>query len=306
MSSVAAAVSALRRVRPRVPFFKLGAHRVPTLGLYRNLLRNVPEFSKNIRPRIRHIFRANRHLTSPQQTIEELQRGYRWLEVFQRARAGHQKSIALLKRYNSFLAMKEEKEHWLRLIDKEIAWQRRLANRPILTGALIFPTPYSPPLPRMKRQPLAITRMISNRIAVQNKRWLRSVEQAENRSMARHERLIERDLLGEGTLKDSDPTGSHRVFDIPNFKSGWDDTPLEEFHRLLDVRNNSDNRAATPIPPALLEQIKQAKKEKIANKTREREKERSGLILPVTIRRALQGPPAHVLSRMTPRTTARG
>ena len=41
--SLAATVSSLRRVRPRVPFFQLGAHTLPTKWtLYRQLLRRAP------------------------------------------------------------------------------------------------------------------------------------------------------------------------------------------------------------------------------------------------------------------------
>ncbi len=41
--TVASLISALRRVRPRVPFNKLPAHRIPTLWtLYRGILRSAP------------------------------------------------------------------------------------------------------------------------------------------------------------------------------------------------------------------------------------------------------------------------
>ena len=40
---LAIAFSAIRRVRPRVPFFKLSAHRIPTRwSLYRGLLQSLP------------------------------------------------------------------------------------------------------------------------------------------------------------------------------------------------------------------------------------------------------------------------
>lgn len=42
-ANLAQLLSPLRRVRPRVPFFELAAHRIPTLwGLYRGLLREAP------------------------------------------------------------------------------------------------------------------------------------------------------------------------------------------------------------------------------------------------------------------------
>ena len=45
---IARIISSLRPVRPRVPFYRLAAHRVPTLwGLYRGLLRASP--NSNVR-----------------------------------------------------------------------------------------------------------------------------------------------------------------------------------------------------------------------------------------------------------------
>lgn len=42
-------VSPLRRVRPRVPFYELAIHRIPTLSLYRNILRNAPDENVGVR-----------------------------------------------------------------------------------------------------------------------------------------------------------------------------------------------------------------------------------------------------------------
>ena len=60
-----------------------------------------------------------------------------------------------------------------------------------------------------------------------------------------------------------------------------------------------EERAKRPFPPALVAQIKAARREKIANKTRELQRERSGLVIRRTILRRAKGPPAHVLARMT-------
>jgi hypothetical protein len=51
----------------------------------------------------------------------------------------------------------------------------------------------------------------------------------------------------------------------------------------------------------MLAAIKQARRDKILNKTRQLERERRGEILPSTIRRRNKGPPAHILSMMTPK-----
>jgi hypothetical protein len=46
--------------------------------------------------------------------------------------------------------------------------------------------------------------------------------------------------------------------------------------------------------------VKEARREKIRNKTREGERERRGEILRSTVKRMNKGPPAHVLAKMTP------
>ena len=54
---IASIISPLKRVRPRVPFYDLAAHRIPTLwSLYRGLLREVP--GTNVRQPPEHSVRA--------------------------------------------------------------------------------------------------------------------------------------------------------------------------------------------------------------------------------------------------------
>jgi hypothetical protein len=90
---IARIVSSLRPVRPRIPFYRLAAHRVPTLwGLYRGLLRASPNsnvrhpnarfsFSfphpSQVRAHIQSLFHKYRHLTSPVLTKVQLEKGYR-------------------------------------------------------------------------------------------------------------------------------------------------------------------------------------------------------------------------------------
>lgn len=59
-------------------------------------------------------------------------------------------------------------------------------------------------------------------------------------------------------------------------------------------------RAARTIPPELLAQLKAARREKIANKTRERERQMRGEVLSATRRQSRLGFPAHVLARWSP------
>src|ERR1700728_7069 len=75
-ANLAALVSPLKRVRPRVPFYKLAAHRIPTLWcLYRGLLRAAS--GSNTQFRIAMLFRQYCHLTSPAATREKLLQGYK-------------------------------------------------------------------------------------------------------------------------------------------------------------------------------------------------------------------------------------
>ena len=59
-------------------------------------------------------------------------------------------------------------------------------------------------------------------------------------------------------------------------------------------------RQAMPYPPEMLAAIKQARREKVHNKTKELQREARGEIINRTIFRARTGPPAHILSKMTP------
>lgn len=59
------------------------------------------------------------------------------------------------------------------------AWRHRLANRPILTGTFLRPSPFNKPLPRMRRQPLALSMMIRKRRAAHARR----IEQQEVRQI---------------------------------------------------------------------------------------------------------------------------
>ena len=91
----------------------------------------------------------------------------------------------------------------------------------------------------------------------------------------------------------------HTYFDHPYLRTrvvspieGWLAEIQESYARELE-------RAQKPFPQEMLDQIILARTEKIANKTRERQRERRGEVLKRTIERKNQGPPAHVLAKMT-------
>jgi len=56
-----------------------------------------------------------------------------------------------------------------------------------------------------------------------------------------------------------------------------------------------------PIPPELIKEVFEARREKIRNKTKEKERERRGEVLRSTIKRQRKGPPAHILVKMSPK-----
>ena len=95
--NIARIVSSLRPVRPHTPFYRLAAHRVPTLwALYRGLLRASPSpivrsnadsrlfpscypslCHLQVRSHVHALFREHRHLTSPALTKIQLEKGQR-------------------------------------------------------------------------------------------------------------------------------------------------------------------------------------------------------------------------------------
>jgi hypothetical protein len=95
--------------------------------------------------------------------------------------------------------------------------------------------------------------------------------------------------------------GSHSPTRSPSTNCYPQDAPIDQLlESILASYSLDEARARSPYSPELIAMIKEARREKIRNKTRERERERRGEILPSTIRRMNKGPPAHVLSKMTP------
>ena len=58
-------------------------------------------------------------------------------------------------------------------------------------------------------------------------------------------------------------------------------------------------RAAMPYPKDMLELIREARRERVRNRTREHERDRRGLLSKSALRKANKGPPARVLVRMS-------
>ncbi|KAJ6562518.1 hypothetical protein B0H19DRAFT_873935, partial [Mycena capillaripes] len=285
-------ISPLRRVRPRVPFYELAIHQIPTLSLYRSLLRHAPD--DNIRTRVQYLFRKHQHATGTEKTRRELLRGYKWLDAFQRASQGDEKQSEILSRYSRLIAIKVEKEHWKRLAREEVAWQARLAARPILTGALLKASLYNPPLPRMKPQPPAIGRIIMTRMRTRDRRFARQEQLNEDLDDLRREAAFEEHLARA--------VGAHSFTQVYSGDAALEwQLPVKAAQAELSALLARDTaRSQTPPSPALLEILRAARREKVANKTRERLRERRGEVLRCTVARARKGPPPHLLPHMTP------
>lgn len=70
--------------------------------------------------------------------------------------------------------------------------------------------------------------------------------------------------------------------------------PIADKLNIINAGWNRDNeRARTRFSPHLLAHIKQARRSKVANKTREKQREAAGEILESTLRRGRKGVPAH-------------
>ncbi|GBE83106.1 hypothetical protein SCP_0501530 [Sparassis crispa] len=291
---VASLVGTLRLTRLRVSVVELKAHRIPTLwSLYRSLLRDSP--TEDIRCEIRAAFRKNKSLRKAAHVRDALAQGHKWAETFAKAKHGDVRLQAVLQRYGRILAVRNEKENWVRIVRQEVAWRNKMKNRPIMTGSYLRPTFYNPPLPRLHPQPIHISGMINSRRRAREKRSQKISELLDWQNDIQNEVRFEQDLLTKATKEGV------------RFKPVYYQKPQEwelylnkHLSTLHDAFERDDARAATPYPPEMLERIKEARREKIRNKTRELERERRGVVTKRAMERRRRGPPAHVLANMTP------
>ena len=77
--------------------------------------------------------------------------------------------------------------------------------------------------------------------------------------------------------------------------------PLRDKLQIIQKANRNDyGRLYSDYPSSLLLQGVRARRQKIQYKTRQYARERAGEVFPTTLARMRQGPPAHVLAKMTP------
>ncbi|OAX43758.1 hypothetical protein K503DRAFT_68041 [Rhizopogon vinicolor AM-OR11-026] len=324
---VASIISPLKRVRPRTPFYKLSAHRVPTLwSLYRGLLRHAP--GENIWFRVRALFKKNQHVVRAHDAKEQLVMGYKWLEYFKRAEQGDEKLQRILSRYERMIATKREKVAWKRRILEAFNWEAKLRKRPIFKGSFIRPSLDNKLLPRLFPQPDHITGMILHRRIARERRW----EQRETlKSWAhdlRYEGLFEYALLksarGEAAgiarpmksrsleshadrcageiaqliSKERSPLPWAPVY-TGRAKAKWDEPFVKRQAQLKECLMRDISRFRATLPNELVLQGKQARRDRVANKTAQKQRERSGEVTTATIRRRRSTPPAHIQELMT-------
>ncbi|KAI0647834.1 hypothetical protein C8Q79DRAFT_952145 [Trametes meyenii] len=293
---LASLLSELRPTRFQAPLTRLNAHRIPTLWtLYRGILRDSP--TDTIKSHMREFFRIRMNIREQGIVTRELRKAHSRWGVFRKAKTGDEHCQAVCMRYNRMIEGISLQAKADRVYEEELAWYERMRTRPIMTGGYQKPTYYHGPLPRLKPQPAHITGMIT---------WRRK---ARRRRLAQYEALQEQGMLLEAERKfENDLTAKIRP-KRESFEPAYTDdhndwrSPIAQGIRGISKSLDRDKkRLNTPYPSELLEQIKAARREKIANKARERERERRGEITKRLLRRMRQSPPAHQLVQMSPRS----
>jgi len=290
---VSSLVSSLRPTRLRTSVFNLPAHRIPTLWtLYRGLLRNSP--TETVRSKIQAAFRRDKSMRKAIEVRKVLAMYHKWLGIFASAEAGDTRNQAILQRYSAMLCAKHKKERTKRSILEAIAWRKKMQNRAILTGSYLRPSLFNKPLPRMNPFPDHIGKLIHKRRARRAKR----IEEIVALNGTKEDLKLESDFenaLAKVVVSD----GVHMTWPFGQYPQEWAHLLNQRIHEIELTFKRDEARAVTPYSPEMLAMIKEARREKVRNKTRERERERRGVVTPNALRRRRQGPPAHVLAMMT-------
>ncbi|PIL22775.1 hypothetical protein GSI_15469 [Ganoderma sinense ZZ0214-1] len=308
---IAALLAPLRPTQFRAPLTRLEAHRIPTLWtLYRGILRDAPD--EVIRSRMRAFFRVRQKMRVQGDVVRELRKAHKartltpyplespsefcakWWDMFQKARAGDQHFAAVCARYSRMLDGARLQRRADAVYQEELDWYERMRTRPIMTGGYLRPTLFNKGLPRLVPQPQHISGMITSRRRARERRIARFDTMQEYANLLYTEFRFE-DALATAAERGGQPI--ERVFTEDT--TAWRQ-PLDDL--LKDLSKSFDRERArqlAPYPPEMLAAIKEARREKIRNKTRERERWRRGEVTNRLRRLMNQGPPAHVLSRMT-------
>ncbi|KAF8684195.1 complex I LYR family [Rhizoctonia solani] len=264
-ASIAQSLSGLRNTSPKVPFWELAAHRVPTLWtLYRGLLRAAP--GENTQWRIRGLFQRNHHLTSPLETRHALAMGHRashWLEYIHQAQAGDTRKQRVLARFERTFGEMKNRVKWKDIYRRELEWIYQLRNRPILTGGFMRPTLFHKLVPRMARQPIHLSMMIRRRRLARARRLEEQRRLMEWKLDIAREREFEARLIDWGYMSQDQGIWQTNEWFLP----------ISKRIALIQEAYTQDKRRALHIyPPHIVAQVKQARTRRIQRKTELNEK----------------------------------
>ena len=181
-----------------------------------------------------------------------------------------------------------------------------------MTGAYLRPTSFNRALPRLQPQPMHISAMIHRRRKARERRLVQGMENVEWRKDLKREAEFETALIHKVRR---DGVSMQNVYS--SHLKAWSklsqvtsrtmltslcfivDPLHEKYSEIMRTYQLDEERLRSPYPPKLLADIKQARRERHANKTRELERERRGETTARMIRRHRQGPPAAILSTMS-------
>ncbi|KAL1741005.1 hypothetical protein HDZ31DRAFT_46334 [Schizophyllum fasciatum] len=135
--------------------------------------------------------------------------------------------------------------------------------------------------------------MILYRRRAREQRLLRTAELTELRQDIRREREFE-----QGALALNPGAAQTGIHSGPAAKE-WDQ-PINQAQAAIHLSlRRDDARAATPVSPELMAQIKRARAAKHANQARARRREREGEVLKRTLERRAARPPPHFWDKMS-------
>ncbi|KAH7106911.1 hypothetical protein BKA62DRAFT_753770 [Auriculariales sp. MPI-PUGE-AT-0066] len=200
---------------------------------------------------------------------------------------------SMLELYDRRIAARRRRDYYNRIFEKELKWQERLRNRPIMTGGYMRPTVYNPPLPRLKPQPAHISGMIITRKRVRARRQAESVYNQSILEEMALEVAFEKQLLQMHPQELREPVFS-------NAEHLWVEHTRRHQSELKKHFYNETQRSLTPFSPEMVKMIRNARREKIRNKTHERERERRGELTKSAMKRLRKAPPARVRTVLKP------
>ncbi|KAL9939560.1 hypothetical protein V8E36_001377 [Tilletia maclaganii] len=239
------------------PFFKFREHRMKILwGLYRPILRLVPDECPTLFAYLRARFHRKKGLVTLIQTTMVMQQAQWWLDLLVRFHSGDEEALEDVQRQERRLA-KQAKRQAVRENERQI-YHKSVNPPPIphIMGSIMHPTREFPAMPRYKPvQPIQITMMILRR----KRQRVRVLDQLKDtvhyRDSIAFERRAERDFqAAEEDSFDSSSPSSSSFFSDP----AWDEPVAMEFSRIRAIDYRSKERERSPVPLKLLQQSKAA------------------------------------------------